>query len=176
MIGIVNDENKKEYPVEQEQNMSMQQIQNTIGQVALQLGGIADTLGVIGNTVKRHEVEISTAKEEISTLKHDFETYKEIQADKEFILPKRVNELSNAVETRVSDLLRQHNRFDLYGRFKAQLWRNAKRYSYMVGKAGVYTQDKYFHEVMDYIGRWEPENYGTVGYINHLDSLRESKK
>lgn len=175
MIGIVNNGEKKDYPVEQEQNMTMQQVQNAFGQTAIQLGSIADSLGVMSTAIKKHETAIVTLDEKLDALREDHEREKQLRKDRERIEEDEVNSLSMAIKNRVTDLLREHDRFDLFGRFTAQCRNDARKYSYYRGIGGRSTKFMYYQELLDYVGNWTPEHWGVVGYINHLDSLRESK-
>lgn len=173
MIGIVNDGDKKEYPVEQEQNMTMQQVQNAFGQTAIQLGSIADSLGVMSTAIKKHDNEIRTLGEQQKATDQKIDDLTNYIKETEYVNPPETREFDNSITSRVTDLLRSINRIDdkyLWGCMKRKCWSDCKRYSMMVGTGGVYTQHRHYNEVLNYIGGWEPEGYGGLtGYINHLD-------
>lgn len=173
MIGIVNDGDKKEYPVEQEQNMTMQQVQNAFGQTAIQLGSIADSLGVMSTAIKKHDNAIRTLGEQQKATDQKIDDLTSYIKETEYIEPFEVRELHNAIKSRVADLLGSINRIDekyLWACVMRKCWGDCKKYSMMAGNAGVYTKRRHYNEVLNYIGGWEPEGYGGLtGYINHLD-------
>lgn len=169
MIGIVNDESTRE------QNMSMQQVQNAFGQTAIQLGSIADSLGVMSTAIKKHETEIVTLNEKLDALREDHEREKQLRKDMQKIDEEEVNNITIAIKNRITDLLKKHDRFDLFGRFCAQCRNDARKYSYYRGIGGRATKYMYYPELLDYIGGWIPEQWGVVGYINHLDELKERR-
>lgn len=173
MIGIVNDGDKKEYPVEQEQTFSAQQLQNALGQLAVKTGSIVDAIGVIEVNVKGHETAIRTLGEQQKATDQKIDDLTNYIKETEYIEPFEVRELHNAIKSRVADLLGSINRIEdkyLWACMMRKCWGDCKKYSMMAGNAGVYTKRRHYNEVLNYIGGWEPEGYGGLtGYINHLD-------
>ena len=177
MIGIVNDDNKvedmKDFPVEQEQTFSAQQLQNALGQLAVKTGSLVDAIGVIEVNVKRHETEIRTLGEQQKTTDQKIDDLTLYIKETEYIEPFEAREFHNAIKSRVGDLLNGINRIEdkyLWRCMMCKCWNDCKKYSMMAGNAGVYTKKRHYKEVLNYIGGWEPEGYGGLtGYINHLD-------
>ena len=136
-----------------------------------------EQLGVITTQLKDHEVRIRETKEELHSFKEEQNALWEKQKENEQIDASQRNELRICIENRVADLFRQNNFSEedfkkYFGKFMNKAWRDVKRYSYVLGDAGVYTKLKYFNDVKEYIGTWTPHGYGVMGYKEHLDSLK----
>lgn len=110
-------------------------------------------------------------KEDISSIREDFEAEKARNRDRERIEADEVNHITQAIKSRVSDLLSNSGRIDdMFGKFTAKCRVDAQRYSYYRGRNAVDTKVMYYETLLEYIGNWTPEGFGGVtGYLNHLD-------
>lgn len=151
--------------------MTAEQLQNALGRLALSSNAIAESVGVIQNTLVEHNREIMCVKEDLSSFRDDFEAEKARNRDRERIEADEVNHITQAIKSRVSDLLSDSGRIDdMFGKFTAKCRVDAQRYSYYRGRNAVDTKVMYYETLLEYIGNWTPEGYGGVsGYINHLD-------
>lgn len=147
--------------------MTMEQVQSAVGRIALQIGALAESLGVISDAVKRHESAIS---------RHDVK-FEEVDAfiaeqkDKEIIDASEVSNIAKCIKNRCIDLLKDSERLDLVGKFMVKCRVDLRDNTHYIGRSGVYTKKLYYQSILDYIGNWTPEGWGTHGYINHLDAL-----
>ena len=151
--------------------MTAEQLQNALGRLALSSNAIAESVGVIQNTLVEHNKMIMKNREDYASLKEDFEAEKALRRDRERIEADEVNHITQAIKSRVSDLLSGSGRIDdMFGKFTAKCRVDAQRYSYYRGRNAVDTKVMYYEALLEYIGNWTPEGYGGVsGYINHLD-------
>ena len=150
--------------------MTAEQLQNALGRLALSSNAIAESVGVIQNTLTEHGRQIMGVKEDISSIREDFEAEKARARDRERIEADEVNNVTQAIKSRVADLLSEVDRMDRFGRFTAKCRCDAKRHSYYRGVNAVDTKRMYYKELLEYIGNWTPEGFGGVaGYLNHLD-------
>lgn len=132
-------------------------------------GKMQEQIGIIYEKSKDHEDRLISIEARQDKAKKDFDKYVALQQERERIEPSEYNEIQIAKENRVSDLLREYDRFDLYGKFCAKLLKDARKEA---GYNGYYTMAKYMDSLLKYIGTWEPKGHGgVIGYINHLDSL-----
>lgn len=151
--------------------MTAEQLQNALGRLALSSNAIAESVGVIQNTLTEHGRQIMGVKEDVSSIREDFEAEKARNRDRERIEADEVNHITQAIKSRVSDLLSDSGRIDdMFGKFTAKCRCDAKRHSYYRGVNAVDTKRMYYKELLEYIGNWTPEGFGGVaGYLNHLD-------
>lgn len=151
--------------------MTLEQLQNALGTFVLKSNALADGIGVMQNTLKQHEKGIMQINEEIASIRDDFEAEKERTRNRERIEADEVNHITEAIKSRVTDLLSKLDRFDKFGALTAKCRCDAKRHSYYRGINAVDTKVMYYNDLLEYIGKWTPEGYGGVsGYINHLDA------
>ena len=157
--------------------MTAEQLQNALGRLALSSNAVAESVGLIQNTLTEHNREIMRVKEDISSIKEDFETEKARARDRERIEADEVNHVTQAIKSRVKDLLDDSGRIgDMFGLFTAKCRADAQRYSYYRGRNAVDTKRMYYRELLEYIGKWTPEGYGGVsGYISHIDEARRKR-
>ena len=151
--------------------MTLDQLQNAVGSLALSSKMVADSVGVIQNTVVDHEKRIMKNSEDYASLRKDFEEEKALRRDRERIEADEVNHITQAIKSRVKDLLDDSGRIDdMFGKFTAKCRSDAQRYSYYRGRNVVDTKVMYYEALLEYIGKWTPEGYGGVsGYISYLD-------
>ena len=150
--------------------MTAEQLQNALGRLALSSNAIAESVGVIQNTLVEHNREIMGVKEYLSSFREDFEAEKARNRDRERIEADEVNNVTQAIKSRVADLLSEVDRLDMFGKFTSKCRCDAKRHSYYRGVNAVDTKRMYYKELLEYIGNWTPEGFGGVaGYLNHLD-------
>ena len=155
---------------------TLQQIQNAVGSLALSSKALAESLGVMQTTIVDLGKRMMRSEEGISSLREDFEAEKARNRDRERIDADEVENITQAIKNRVTDLLKDVDRFDKFGSFTAKCRCDANRFSYYRGKNAVDTKRIYYRELLEYIGKWTPEGYGGVaGYINHLDSIQNRK-
>lgn len=155
--------------------MTVEQLQNALGRLALNSNTIAESVGLMQNTLVEHHKAIMGVKEDISSMREDFEAEKARNRDRERIEADEVNNVTQAIKSRVRDLLSDVDRFDKFGSFTSKCRHDAKRHSYYRGTNAVDTKRMYYKELLEYIGNWTPEGFGGVaGYLNHLD--RDCKK
>ena len=153
--------------------MTVEQLQNALGRLVLSSNAVAESVGVIQNTLIEHSRQILGVKEDISSIREDFEAEKARNRDRERIEADEVNHISEAIKSRVVDLLSEIDRLDLYGKVAAKCRCDAKRHSYYRGINAVDTKLIYYAELLEYIGKWIPEGYGGIsGYVSHLDSIK----
>lgn len=150
--------------------MSAAQLQDALGKLALSSNAVAESVGVIQNTLTEHGRQIMGVKEDISSIREDFEAEKAKNRDRERIEADEVNNVTQAIKSRVADLLSEVDRLDMFGKFTSKCRCDAKRHSYYRGTNAVDTKRIYYRELLEYIGNWTPEGFGGVaGYLNHLD-------
>lgn len=152
--------------------MTAEQLQYALGRLALSSNAVAESVGLIQKTITEHTKQIMGVKEDLSSFREDFEAEKARNRDRERIEADEVNNVTQAIKSRVTDLLTEANRFDVFGKFTAKCRCDAKRHSYYRGTNAVDTKRIYYRELLEYIGNWTPEGYGGVaGYLNHLDEF-----
>lgn len=154
-------------------SITFEQMQGIVNQTAMNVSVMSDNLGIITHTVKNVVNDVKSIKEEIGTLRNDFEAQKQLTKDRERVDQDEVDGITNTIDNRVTDILKQCNRYDLYGSFCSKCRHDARKHSYYRGRAGWGTKKMYLPELIEYIGAWTPEGWGIVGYINHLDVLRK---
>ena len=143
-------------------------------QTALNISSISDQMGIVTTKVKQLSIESRENREGLKALRQDFEDEKERNRLNEYIDPSQVQELDEALKNRVSDICNDHNCFDLFGKLKRKGWNDAKKYSNVVGKAGVYTKRIHFESAVEYLATWSPHGWGILGYIKHLRGLEKT--
>lgn len=152
----------------------LDQINSIVQQTAFTVKAISEQMGIVESKVKNHENRITTLEERTESQYKEFVNFKEIVKENEYIEPEKVEKLKVAMGNRVVDLLSpldlSKSEFgEYYGKFMSKFWWDCKKHSYAVGKAGVYTKQKHYKLLMEYIGEWIPEGYGSAeGYIAHL--------
>ena len=150
--------------------MTAEQLQGALGTLTISTKTIANSLGVLQSAVSEHSMKLMQHDEEIASFRQDFEAEKARNRDRERIEADEVNHVTEAIKSRVKDLLDDTGRFDLFGKFCAKCRCDCKRHSYYRGINAVDTKQMYYRELLEYIGNWTPEGFGGVsGYINHLD-------
>ncbi len=150
--------------------MTAEQLQNALGRLALSTNTVAESVGVIQKTITEHTRQIMSVKEDVSSIREDLEAEKARARDRERIEADEVNNVTQAIKSRVADLLSEVDRLDMFGKFTAKCRCDAKRHSYYRGTNAVDTKRIYYRELLEYIGKWTPEGFGGVaGYLNHLD-------
>ena len=152
--------------------MSAQDVQNALGQLALREATTKEQMGVLVEDMKSERIARLALDSRESSHYEEFLQYQEKQRQKERVDEAAAKEYGIAISNRITDLLSERNRFDLFGSFSKKCWIDAKKHSYMVGKHGMYTKQMYHTDVINYIGTWEPYGWGVDGYIEHLDSMK----
>ena len=151
----------QEAPSQVDMNQLMQVVQGT----AMNVNSNAKQLGFVTEKIGDHDRQFELVWSEIGGLKQSVT-----------LTRAQIKQMYNAVGNRVTHLLREAkisgSKFThYYGRFKSQLWRDAKKHSRMDQDYKL-TLKADFEIVMGYIASWYPEGYdGVSGYIEHLDSL-----
>lgn len=157
--------------------MTVGELQNAFGRFMLKVDSLVDGMGVLKNAVGDHEKHLMRHDEEISSMRSDFEAEKARNRNRERIEADEVNHITQAIKSRVKDLLDDSGRIgDMFGLFTAKCRIDAQRYSYYRGVNAVDTKRMYYRELLEYIGKWTPEGYGGVsGYISHIDEKRRKR-
>lgn len=138
--------------------MTAEQLQNALGRLALSSNAVAESVGVIQETITEHTRQIMGVKEDISSIREDFEAEKALRRDRERIEADEVNHITQAIKSRVKDLLDDSGRIDdMFGKFTAKCRNDAQRYSYYRGRNAVDTKVMYYEALLEYIGKWTPE-------------------
>lgn len=149
-------------------------LKTIVKQTAFNLNAVSEQMGLVNAKLKAHEGRLASLENKTSLVASDLGNFKEYVKENEYIEPEKVDKLKIAMGNRVVDLLSGLNLSksefgEYYGKFMSKFWWDCKKHSYAVGKAGVYTKNRHYEDLMKYIGEWQPEGYGSaVGYINHL--------
>ena len=155
--------------MEKNEIMSASDIQDALGKLIKLEGSMLGKIGQI-------DLEIRTIKEDHDGLSKRVDDLVKEKRENDRIEESDSEEFKKVIINRVADILRSYDRFDLFGSFCRKCWIDAKRYSGMVGYRGLFTKRKDYNRVMDFLGTWIPAGYGgIVGYITHLDMLKENK-
>lgn len=152
------------------EEMNTAKIEQLFGESARQIGENAAALGILQASVSNIRIEHKKLADRENAHYQEFCDFKEEQKENEYISPAECQEIATAIQNKVTDILFSKGRMDLYGKFAKKAWADAKKYSNVVGKGGVYTKRRHFAGVIDYIGVWQPYGYGSAGYIEHLDN------
>lgn len=156
------------------EDIQLEDIKNLVKQTAFNVSAISEQMGIVEQRVKNHETRITSLEEHTNESDKAFKDFKEYVKENEYISPEKVEKLKTAMGNRVVDLLSQLNLSqsefgEYYGKFMSKFWWDCKKHSYAIGKAGVYTKERHFSPLMEYVGLWTPEGYGSAtGYISHL--------
>ena len=156
-----------------EELMSREEVQNAIGRFAIKAAAMEDQFGIMASAIKSINTTVLSLDQRETEHYQELQQFIQISKNNERIDASEVNQITNIIENRVGLLLREQNRMDLFGRFTSKCRKDCHKRSYMLGKNGVDTKKMYYSELINYIGKWEPHDWGTVGYIAHLDSLRK---
>jgi len=152
--------------------MTAEQIQDALGKFIVGASAMQKDIQTLHSYVEDEHNERVHLDERESRHYKELKTEIEIINDRERVDEEESNEFYKSVSARVTDLLKEHNRFDLFQSFSRKCWNDCKKYSYMCGRRGASTKKRFYSEVQNYIGKWEPVGHGgTAGYINHLDVL-----
>lgn len=150
-------------------------LMDVVQQTAFNVAGISEQMGIIKSSVDNLKVNHARLEDRVNNNEIEFQQYREAARQKERVEAEEVKEYEDTITNRVTELLKDRGRFDLFGVFKRKCWCDAKRHSYMLGKSGVDTKKMFHQDVINYIGTWQPHGYGTDGYIEHIDSERSKK-
>lgn len=151
--------------------MTVEQIQSAVGRNALQIGTLVDSIGVINDAVKRHEAAIQKYDRKFD----EIDSFIVEQREKEIIDAYEVANLSKCIKNRCVELLAECDRLDLVGKFMMKCRVDLKENTHYIGRAGIYTKKQHYQLILNYIGDWTPDGWGTHGYINHLDALERKR-
>lgn len=157
----------------------LQQINDIVQQTAFNIRAISEQMGIVESKVKNHETRLTSLEEKTDREYNEFINFKKYVKENEYIEPEKVEKLKTAMGNRVVDLLSplhlsQSAFGEFYGKFMSKFWWDCKKHSYAVGKAGVYTKERHFNDLMEYVGEWIPEGYGSAkGYIDHLEAKKQ---
>lgn len=150
------------------------ELKTIVRQTAFNLNAVSEQMGLVNAKLKAHEGRLASLEDKTSLVASDLGNFKEYVKENEYIEPEKVDKLRIAMGNRVVDLLSDMNLSksefgEYYGKFMSKFWWDCKKHSYAVGKAGVYTKNRHYEDLMKYIGEWQPEGHGSaVGYIDHL--------
>lgn len=150
--------------------MDTAKIEQLFGESARQLNEASTALGTLTARVTNLGVEHKKLADRENAHYQEFCDFREEQKENEYVSPAERQEIADAVQNRVTDILFSKGRMDIYGAFVRKAWSDAKRYGNVVGKGGVYTKRKHYKSAVEYIGTWIPYGYGIGGYIEHLDN------
>lgn len=154
------------------QLMTKDEIQSALGQTVMSLGVIQNDLKTIFDETKKLRSDVNELKEGEKEHYEEFKALKTKVNDNSFIDLVEYNNLQETKKMRCADLLREPDRFDLFGRFAAQCLREARSNANYLGH---YTMKKDYQNLLEWIGSWIPARGGVKGYIIHLDALHDEE-
>ena len=149
----------------------LNQVIEVVQKTAFNVAGISEQLGLCATRIGKNSAEILQVRNDLDDFKETYTRDREAARQRERVEAEEVQEYSDAISNRVSTLLRQRDRFDLYGSFCKRCWWDAKKHSALRGRGGIDTRKMFHLDVIAYINSWEPYGCGTEGYIRHLDSM-----
>ena len=148
------------------------ELMEVVRQSALNIKSVSEQMGVIVTAVNDLKVRSAKLEDRVSNNEMAFDRFVEKQRMNERVEADERQEYADSIKGRVYRLLNEVNRLDLYGKFAAKCWNDCKSHSRMRGKTGFDTKKVDHNDVINFIGTWEPYSYGTMGYIEYLDSKK----
>lgn len=155
------------------QLMTKDEIQNALGQTVMSLGVIQNDLKTIFDETKKLRSDVNELKTNESDHYEEFKALKTKVNDETCLNAVEFNNVQETKKMRCADLLKESNRFDLYGLFTKQCLVEARAHANYLGR---YTMKKDYQNLLEWIGSWIPARGGVTGYIIHLDTLHDEKK
>lgn len=146
--------------------MTKEEIQNALGQTVMSIGLLQQDLKTIYEATKNLREDVDGLKEDNEEHYQEFVDLKTYVKDTAYISNVEYNSIQRSKKMRVADLLEEVDRFDLFGKFCAQLLREARDNANYLGH---YTMKKDYNNLLEWIGTWVPSRGGVRGYIEHLD-------
>lgn len=149
------------------------ELMEVVRQSAFNIKNISDQMGIITVAVNDLKIRSTRLEDRVNNNEESFNRYVEKQRMNERVEADERQEYADSIKGRVYRLLNEVNRLDLYGKFAAKCWNDCKSHSRMRGKHGCDTKKIDHKDVINFIGTWEPYSYGTMGYIEYLDSRKD---
>lgn len=159
----------------------MDNVLQIVEQTAMNVNGLSKQMGILLTRVEDHDKRLLQLEEKTTSTQTDLNNFKDYVKDNEYLEPHKLNAVRKAMGNRIVTLLNplglSETQFgEFYGKFMSKFWVDCKKHSYAVGRSGVYTKEKYYEPLMEYIGSWIPEGWGSAsGYIDHLEVRKANK-